>query len=791
MKIQFKSEYFDKLTELLTEKNTLLEDNASRHERRKIVRKFSNGLATMSEEEARERGITEITNHLTTYRHLAARQSLLARTFSINRVFWDIKVHTSPERKEQDEKDSFQITRAFNDGLLYQGQAFSSFIKGIAGEIMIAGGVPVLADESGGWLPSLASNILLPVNCPLDSCKIPYAFVLKEFNLAQLIDLKKTAGTNSELVDVDALDALIATLKQTPVSGVTTSGSGNVRGFNANEINSVLEDEQNHRKTTIATWWFYEVKVRKDGTRFVSATLFTDELTLKAPEKKKDSRVTGAKAPDTGSRIIAYMEEAHQSPEDWLYLVAMDKEVGGGTTWSTIRGMAEIMYPSSSEIETLLNMMLEGDKLRAMPRFQIGPDASADEALAWDPPNEIITPRGILPFDMKGSSAPLMTPLSILTQNAASLSGGNISNDVRGGELRQQAVQRGNTSAQIETGDLADWFNHHRNIAASIVYNVLAGDLTPGTYGWQEVMWVRTELKKHVPAFKDLAERQYGRFKFLTVRIKKTLEDDPLSGEDETHSRFLLAILPKIDPGRRPYILKAAIAARTGDHDLAEFLITEPNTTINPQKVTAETECFTIFNRAVLGEAIVPNPGDIHQDHVPVHLKDMVGKIARHQLVPWAQIDVVEFAGLQKHTMSHLELMLEDKDSHDEGMAYMPQMQQIVAAAETLIQTVEQANPGTADQAQLTPAERAKIELGIAAESRKHQELGLKMEDMKNVQEQRMSRDALAKRKNFLAEITSTARLQLEHAKTQAGLAKTAAEIEAIKNPPKPAAKAS
>jgi hypothetical protein len=67
MKDKFKSDLFETAQELVQAKNNAVTANRDRRDRLKDVRNFSNGLAMMTEEEAKKLGRKEITNHLTTY----------------------------------------------------------------------------------------------------------------------------------------------------------------------------------------------------------------------------------------------------------------------------------------------------------------------------------------------------------------------------------------------------------------------------------------------------------------------------------------------------------------------------------------------------------------------------------------------------------------------------------------------------------------------------------------------------------------------------------------------------
>jgi hypothetical protein len=195
----------------------------------------------------------------------------------------------------------------------------------------------------------------------------------------------------------------------------------------------------------------------------------------------------------------------------------------------------------------------------------------------------------------------------------------------------------------------------------------------------------------------------------------------------------------------------------------------------------------------LLGMPIETGVDDVDMDHIPVHLTDMVALLSLHQFQPWGKLQVIQFAGLQRHTQSHFENVLGDKDVRDEGLALLPQFQAIVAAAQQLVAQVEEVE-GAADQG-MTEKERAELELKAMAEHRKGVELGIKVDANQSLEKQRLSRQHTVNRTNYVREIGEAARLQMEHRRNALELAKGRAQIQnldantqATLNPPASAA---
>jgi hypothetical protein len=756
------------------------QDFAQRSRRLKIVRQFTNGLATMSEEEAQNLGQTEIVNHLTTFKFLYQRKKRLEQTFTTTRTFTEVKVDT--DNPEWDSLTSIRMTSAYNKNCIYhRGGAYRSFIKGLAGEIQIAGGAPVMRHKRGSWIPKLALNMLFPRGCGLTSADIPYAMGPEEMTLADLENLLAVIKGDGVSTSRKAVEALITALKKKPKGETSTTGGSNIDLNQTEKVGSVVEGEKGaDRNATVDVWWYYEVKTKSDGTQHVSGTLFNQQIG--STGDKKDEVV--------GPQVIAYFEKLYNSPEEWLHLICMDMEIGGDTTLDSVRGIAEIIYPSSSEIEVLINLMLSGDKERAKPKWQASSKAINDEVLAWDSPNDSIVPEGVTSVDMKGSSANLMTPMQLLMGNVASLGNGEISNTRQGGELRQQAVGRQNDNAAMQYGDMADWSVQLEDIETASVEKVFVGEARKGCRGYHQMMCVRACMERYNIPLKKLFLKEHGQLKYITVKVHRIIGDGGTNSESAA-ADFLMEIRPILAPQNRSKVLQRVIAIRTQDPDLAEDLAKVPQPVINAQKYRAENECDTILRRALLGMPLTTNEDDVDQDHIPVHMLDMLAMLSLHQLQPWGKLQVIQFAGMQRHTQDHFENILSDVAVRDEALAMLPQFQQIVQAAQKIVADVEEREGQAVNEQELTPMERETIKLKTLELNMKAQKLGLEMENFQALERQRLARGQQTGRQNYVRELGEATRLGMERrreereqAKAQAQIAKLNAETQLALNPP-------
>lgn len=723
----FKSNYkFKTVDDLVAEKNKLHSAASEKMKRREIVARFVNGLSMLTQDTLEADGGEEIVNYLTQYRHLSNRQARLVRTVTAINDLVVVKVHTGDDAvADQDYLDGERISEAINKEMVYRGRAFINMIKGIAGEIQISGGVPLVNSNRKGWGPRRAVNMLFPKDTALDADEMTYCFDFEEFDLGQLEEM----SGGGEFISKEAIQKLKEKAAAVP------DGTSRQRFSNAKDKTGSVRESVREDSIKVGLWWFYEVWKEKGKEPWVNATLFSDILDL---EKK------------SGAVQVAFVEKKFENPSDFLMWAAMDLEIGSDTTVDTLRGAAEIIFPSAQKIEELLGMIIEGDMMRAKPRYVVG-DASTDDLLNWKPDLDSVVPKGVLPFDMKGSSAPLMTPFSLLNQNTAGMTSGD-PNQGRGDVLRQQEVGRQRTSMDSQAAEMAMWYDLLDDIVENMVWKAMTEDVSAGCPGYKSIKRVRDCLEKYKIDWKKLGKRENGGFKYLSVRVNRALGDGAYA-DDQTSIDFLLQLRPAIDPALRPRIMRRAIAIKTGDPELANELVKIPVPVLSSQTLVAENEGDTIERRASIGYVAPTNVDDIHQYHIPVHILDMTALVATHQLRPWTQLQMMQFAGYQRHVQTHLEILLNDAVTQPEALQYLPQMNSLVTAARAIAAEMENAEA----ESEISQLDQQKLQLSWAQEQRKQVELGVKVENAQSLERQRNAREQASRQNDFIQNIAMAA----------------------------------
>lgn len=782
----FSSEYFKDADDLVNAKNDSWRPVSTRRARLDMVRAWTNMIVSMTEEEREELNRTEITNFGLAYRAAAQNESMFTSMVTGTNELLEVIVDT--DNPEEDVETGQRISEAINRGAIHRQGKFLTFWRKVAGEITIAGGCPLMMPEKHGWLPELRTDMYFPPETELDAEQVTYAFDPVELSMYDLQSMLASIGDkeDGQFYYKGNLEYCVKGLKQRIKEDRGMSGTSSHEHETTKSVRDDGEVFSERYKVTVPAWWYYEVKYRENGSSYVSATLFTDSTSSLGDygDKLKDG---GGKNATNVAKVICYIETAYETPADWLRLAHVDSEISGVKNMDTLRGVAELIFPSSVEMEELFGLQLEGDKERAKPFWRTKPEA-VDAALKWNQTKDRLMPDGIEPVEMPNGHNGVQTPISMLMQNVAGLTASPVSNTGRDQELRQQAIERQQNNGAAQNVRLSEAYVHLDAVLDIVVHRILTAPVEPGTKDYNDIMWIRAYLKRYNIDFKKVAEREYGRFKWLTVRAKRISGGLDRASQIETSEWLVKEIAPQIDPALRPTLIKRSITLRTQDPDLADFLVRTPKLVINQQKLTAENECDTILRRAPLGQVLPTMPGDVHQDHIPIHLLDMQALIARHDAEPWKRLDVLRFAGLAQHTTEHLEILLSNPATNAEARPFLRTFQMLTAEAGAITKLVEEQEGS--EVTQLSAKEQADIELKWAEFQLKAQQFGLKVEDTKRLWENREARAALTRRSQYAREVDASRRDQKDSVRLALDAKKTNAQVKsASKKPPSKAAK--
>lgn len=733
--MEFNSSHFDQFDQLINEKNDLVRDWQDAWDAEEVSRLFYNGQPTMTEEEAEAAGREEVTNHMIGYNNLIAKERRIYRIYSGPGNLVEIKIDTG--NPTQDHLDSIEMSKAMSKAIRHSGR-FSSIWRSLSGELQITGRSPLIYDSPKGWCPKFAPRLLLPEGTSTTSADIPYCFSPVEMTMRQLEGLKKASEKKGGLIDGEVVDKLIEVLKGQIAGNVKNESGSDPKGGFEKPVGATEPKYHSARKTTVNVWWYYEPETSDSGTTKINATLFTEAVAGPTQESSMDAA------------IIGHIPGLLETPESWLHLFALDSEIGGVKNFDTAKGYAQLTYNSDLDTEELFNSMIEGDKARALPRFQKEEGADENEILAWNANEDSMAPANIKEFRLSGTSQNLLTPIGMLMNNSANISGGSHSNVGRDQQLRVQSVQAGQLASEQDTLRMEDVYEMADALFTEIAYRFCHSKEDKSHRDYLDIAWFRDQMDMMGIDYKTLATRAFGRMKYMVVKARR-VSGGGMREEEIAISRTLMDMRGTFPPEFRPQIVSRAVATITQDSDFAEMIAPVTQVTLESQKAVAENEFDTIYRRALLlaesGEGYPVNPTDIDQTHLASHITDLKALLTRELTGTWNQNDSVAFDIMHLHCQDHLQRILSDTAVNKEATPFQKELQQLATIKEGIANRAEQQQ-----QQQQDPKGQAEAAAIARDQERKDAELRLKAIDLQGTQEQRDSRNNIAARNQALKE---------------------------------------
>ncbi len=742
MSLKLKSNFFSGTTELCCEKDSVRKKHSERELRECIIRDFYNGKPIMTEEEGDEENLETLTNHLLGYAAAHILEIKLYALWSTSNKIVDVDVLRGD--LDQTETESAFVNEYINEAI-YNTSKFGSFWRSVSGEIVISGRAACVYPEDSDWCPKLHVKMLFPDSTGSDASEMTYAFAPRELTIMQLKELMSDEEEDDDLTDeqreiddtlkegdeVNLDKPLIKKIIKQIESNIEKDSVGTAGDHESEDREATNTDGfKDGNKTKASVWYYYEVRFDKAlKSKVVDITIFTDNFI---------TNDDGGKA-----KVIAHLPAFYKRPSEWMHLFVIDASIGGEKKFSGSKGVCEIKYNSDIDAEELMNRWYDGEKLRAVPRFQDNGKGSTEGLMGWDPARDPIVPDNLAPFSFPNGGGGLSNPMALLQQNSAAISGSGFSNTGRDQQLRTQAVRQAGDDQATQGSRIADAYKSLDILFREIVRRFLIGKVDPGSPGYEEIKWFRYKLKAKGIKRKELAKQKFGFFENIKVKCVRS----SLSGEsdlDLAAAELLMQNINNYPAAVRPFIIRRFTTLITHDPEFADKLTEILPKISSAQRVTAESEFEQIARDSVLGIDTPLGVEDVHQDHMPIHLKQQAVLIRRGELKPWTREDAVTFAGLQNHGGLHLDELLRNKTTVAEGQSYAQDMAKLAAQGDGLLQDLEarEAEEGGANAAQIEQ------DLKIAESERKDREQDRKDFDTKSIAEQRKVRQDQVGRKH-------------------------------------------
>lgn len=312
-------------------------------------------------------------------------------------------------------------------------------------------------------------------------------------------------------------------------------------------------------------------------------------------------------------------------------------------------------------------------------------------------------------------------------------------------------------------------------LAAEIVRRFLLVKSSPGTEGYDDIAWVRSELDEASIPYVKLAKMKHGRFCYLKIRVARSVG----SGDRESElavAQLFVENIEKFPPEVRPLIMRKWTTLVSRDPDLAERLNTLPSLIINSQKLVAENEFDTMMRRAAIGQELNIGSDDIDEDHVPVHLLDLQAFLSESAFRQFTELDARKYAGAVDHITKHLQRMVSMPASAGAAKGFQQQLQQLVAAATPIMEQIAEAQGQQG--VGMTPQEQMDIAFKTQDQILKGRKLGLEEAKFGANETQRRQREKRADRQQYANETQAMRQERLAKEKMAQDNATTQKKLE-------------
>ena len=743
--MKLKIDRFKDMRSLVAEKDEQRKQHEEWLKRQKELRAFYNGQPIMTEDDADEENLEEITNHLIGYSNMQVIETRMYSIWSTSNKFIDVDVIDEDLDIAERDEQSAHINKFLNRAI-YKTSRFGAFCRSVAGEISMAGRAACLHREDSDWCPYVAPKLFIPDSVGTDVSDLTYAFTPVEMTYNQLEALlddeddemdeeDEEAVGNSVEVNVKVVRQLMETIDQ-QVAMNDEQLSADSETENHEATNTDESSIHSGNKTTVNLWKYFEVRYDEEkDAKVVDVLIFTDEFRTKGEENGKSETLTTQEP-------VAYYPAYFERPNEFGHLIVIDASIGGDKRFSTAKGIAEITYNSDIDSEELLNRIFAGEKMRAMPRFQEGEGSDEDKLLGWNPEESTLVPKGLSEFRFGGGTGGLNNPLSLLRQNSSAQSGSAHSNTGRDGELRQQAVERQANNQATVISRTSDLFKSMEIISQEIVRRFFIGEVEGGSPGYEEIMWFRAQCKKKDINLERLAEQTFGFYDHIEVKVVRSSASGEID-HDLAVAERLMQNLQHFPAAVRPVIVRKFATLVSGDPDFADGLVELLPKIVSAQRVTAESEFEQIRRDALLGRDTPLGQDDVHSEHAEAHNRHLQVLINEGTVAPWTRSQAIHFAGIQEHQRKHIEEMLLTNASRAEGEQFLRQFQDLVRQGDELLQNVQRAEL----EAEGKSEKEIELQLKIAEQQRKDRETAIKEADTRSNIENRERRRQDVRRK--------------------------------------------
>lgn len=709
---------------MLEEIEQLMTDAKNRREDRATVSEFFNGKPPLTEEEAREIGLSINVNNLFGFTDLADIKSQTLGLF------------TKPTDIFQVEIDAMPLHRLFERGQ-WEGEAANSFNKLVkdsgmlkpayescAGDAALHGESLFTFPDRTIWCPNQTplSRLLVPDDAPTDLKKQTHWAIEADLTLS---DLHKYNKGDLPYWKTATLQKILKQIyKDVEGSSATAISYDNAEDLEYRRQQNGTKDG-GRRRPSIKVVYFYQVRCDKEGQP-VDLTILLH----------RDEAINDCTEAD--DKVLFDAEFYYDNAAEVISPAFMDCTLGGEAKWNRVLGPGTLNYSLAHATEILICRAMQGT-IEGMMNLWQAKDGQSRE----DVQEILMRHNGVIPENVgliQQRFTPDMAGSLQMIQYFRAQGKANVQRSGSSGQdmLEVQAVAQETQAAEIASSRTANWYDHMDRLGAAMWDRLVNPYIQPWESGYSDCLKFRARLRRlDIPLY----YLQRWNVRVSAVRVI----GDGSSAKQKTAALWAVQNRTMFPPQAQQRITRMAAAAFLGYSAAAELVPFEP------EQDTSQTQLADNESNTCIVQGRVPpvNDTDVDDVHFPIHLEAMISMLQRVGEEQEASFTKSEFAGfraLGAHCVAHINKINTmvapgtGDPNKAKGSKWMQALNEVVSVGEKMANNMKQKEENS--QAKPDPVEVAKLRISAQQLQLAYDKLGFSRDKWDRQQKHKEANDA-------------------------------------------------
>lgn len=710
---------------ILEEIEQLHTNEKNRREDRATVSEFFNGKPPLSDEEAREIGLTINVNNLFGFTDLADIKAQTLALLTKPTDLFSVEIDAMPPHRLF-ERSSWQgeASDAFNKLIKISGCLKSAY-EGCAGDAALHGESVFTFANPTFWCPGQTplSRFMIPDDAPTDLTKQTHWCIESDLTLGELHKFAKGDLPHWKTGNLHKILRAIYKDVEGASAEIWPTDNAEEMEYKRQQNNS---KDGGRRRPSVKVCYFYQVRCDKHGSPVdLTITIHRDET---FPELTEDAE-----------KILFDAECYIENTETTICPAFMDCTLGGESKWHRVLGPGTLNYSLAHATEILVCRAMQGTIEGMMNLWQARDGQSREDVQEILMRHNGVIPENISLLnqrfqpDMSGSLAMIQY---FRQQGKANVqrSGGAGDKDL----LEVQAVAAETQKQEIASARTTNWYDQLDRLAKAMWARIVNPFIQPWEPGYSDCMKFQNRLRRlDIPLY-------YLQPHNVRVSAVRMLGDGS-SQREKTAAVWLVQNRSMFPPGSQQRITRMATAAMT-NHQIAKELVPfEPE-----QDATQIDKADNESNTCIVQGRVPPvHDTDVDDVHFPIHLQAMIQMVqtaGEEQQAAFTKSEFKGFRALGAHCIGHINKIRSmvasgQKDPNKAKSAqWMQALNEVVSVGEKMANNLRQKEED--QNAKPDPVEVAKLRIQAQQLQLAYEKLGFSREKWERQQMHRENQDS-------------------------------------------------